>query len=220
MDLHMSTILLAMSLQLVLRNMVILSAWIKTEKYITFSAPFKEDLKNNKSIKYKLKFLDSFRFMATSLSNLTNYLSDQLYNNCSDCKNPFDYIIFKDDKIVFRCFECKKNPSKDFNSELIERFKNTYQFCENDNNKFLMLLRKGIYPYEYMDSWNKFIQDKLPPMNNFYSELTTENITNSNYRHAQRVLKTFNNKNLGDYHDLYVQSDVLLLADVFENFRN
>ena len=67
-----------------------------------------------------------------------------------------------------------KNTSKDFNNELIERFKNTYQFCENDNNKFLMLLRKGIYPYEYMDSWNKFNQDKLPPMNNFYSELTME----------------------------------------------
>ena len=83
-----------------------------------------------------------------------------------------------------------------------------------------MLLRKGIYPYEYMDCWNKFNQDKLPHINNFYSELTIENITNSDYRHAQRVFKTFTNKNLGDYHDLYVQSDVLLLAKVFENFRN
>ena len=78
-----------------------------------------------------------------------------------------------------------------------------------------MLLRKRIYPYEYMDCWNKFNQYKLPPTNNFYSELTMENITNSDYRHAQRVFKTFNNN--GDYH---VQSDVLLLADVFENFRN
>ena len=60
----------------------------------------------------------------------------------------------------------------------MERFKSTYQFCENDSNKFLMLLRKAIYPREYMDSWNKFNQDKLPPMNNFYSELTMENITN------------------------------------------
>ena len=78
-----------------------------------------------------------------------------------------------------------------------------------------MLLRKRIYPYEYMDCWNKFNQYNLPPTNNFYSELTMENITNSDYRHAQRVFKTFNNN--GDYH---VQSDVLLLADVFENFRN
>ena len=57
-------------------------------------------------------------------------------------------------------------------------------------------------------------------MNNFHSELTTQNITISNYRHAQRVFRTFNNKNLCDYHDLFVQSDVLLLDHVFENFRN
>ena len=105
----------------------------------------------------------------------------------------------------------KKNTSKGFSNELIKRFKNA---------KFLLLLRKGVYPYEYMDSWNKFNQNKLPPVNNFYSELTMKNITNSDYRHAQRVFKTFNNKKLGDYHDLYVQSDVLLLADVFENVRN
>ena len=94
-------------------------------------------------------------------------------------------MVFKDDKIVFRCFECKKNTSKDFSIELIEIFTNTYQFCENGNNKFLMLFKKGIYPYEYMDSWNRFNQGKLLPMNNFYSELTMENITNSDYRHAQ-----------------------------------
>ena len=57
-------------------------------------------------------------------------------------------------------------------------------------------------------------------MKKFPSELTMEDITNSGYRHAQRLFKTFNNKNLGDYHDIYVQSDVLLLADVFENFRD
>ena len=114
----------------------------------------------------------------------------------------------------------KKNTSKGFSNELIKRFKNAYQFRKNDNNKFLSLLRKGVYPYEYMDSWNKFNQNKLPPVNNFNNELTMKNITNSDYRHAQRVFKTFNNKKLGDYHDLYVQSDVLLLADVFENVRN
>ena len=79
-----------------------------SEKYITFRVSFKKALKNNKSIKYKLKFIDSFRFMATSLSNLINNLSDQLCNNCSDCKNPLNYMVLKDDKIVFRCFECKK----------------------------------------------------------------------------------------------------------------
>ena len=127
-----------------------------SEKYFTFIVPFKKDLKNKKSTTYKLKFIDSFRFIAISLSNFTKDLSDQLYNNCCDCKNPLDYMVFKNEQIVFRCFKCKKNTSKDLDNELIERFKNTYQFCENENNKFLMLLRKGIYPYECMDSWNKF----------------------------------------------------------------
>ena len=187
-----------------------------SEKYNTFSVHFK----TNKSIICRLKFADSFRFMNTSLLNLISNLSDQLYNNCFYCKNLLDYMIFKDNKVVCRCFERKKNISKYFNNELTKRFKNIYKFCENNKNKSLLLLRKGIYPYEYMDSRIKFNQDKTPSVNIFYSELTMENITNSDYKHAQRVFKTFNIKNLGDYHDLYVQSDVLLLTDVFENFRN
>ena len=87
-------------------------------------------------------------------------------------------MVFKDHKVLFRCFECKNNISKDFNNEITKRFKNTYQFCGNDINKFLMLLIKGIYPYEYMDSWNKFNQDKLPLIKKFRSELTMENISN------------------------------------------
>ena len=83
-----------------------------------------------------------------------------------------------------------------------------------------MLLRKGVYPYEYMDSWGRFDETSLPDKGAFYSSLNMEDITDVDYRHAKRVLKYFNNKNLGDYCDLYVQSDILLLADVFENFRN
>ena len=63
-------------------------------------------------------------------------------------------MIIKDDKIVFRCFEYKKNTIKDFDNELSKRFKNIYQFSNSDNNKFLLLLRKGFYPYEYIDCWN------------------------------------------------------------------
>ena len=76
-----------------------------SKKYIKFSVPFKKDLKNGKSIKYKLKFIDSFRFMATSLSNLVNNLSSQLYNNCkncTDCKNPLDYMVLKNKELVFK----------------------------------------------------------------------------------------------------------------------
>ena len=105
-----------------------------SEKYITLTC--------------RLKFIDSFRFMSTSLLNLISNLSDQHYNNCFDCKNLLNCMVFKDNKVVFRCFECTKNISKNYNNELTKRFTNTYQFCKNDNSKFSMLLRKVICPYE------------------------------------------------------------------------
>ena len=82
-----------------------------------------------------------------------------------------------------------------------------------------MLLRKGVYPYEYMDGWDKFNETSVPSKESFYSNLTMENISETDYRHANNVFKTFKLNTLGDYHDLYVQSDTFLLADVFENFR-
>ena len=82
------------------------------------------------------------------------------------------------------------------------------------------LLRKGVYPYEYMDSWEKFDENTLPPKKAFYSNLNLEDIGDENYAHAQKVWNVFEINNLGDYHDLYVQSDILLLADVYENFTN
>ena len=97
---------------------------------------------------------------------------------------------------------------------------NIHQFCNGDINKFVSLLRKGVYPYEYMDSWKRFDETSLPDKKAFYSELYLEDITDEDYTHAQKVFEEFNLKNLSDYHDLYVQSDTLLLADVFENFRN
>ena len=101
---------------------------------------------------------------------------------------------------------------------LIKKFATTYQFCNKDLNKFMLLLRKGVYPYEYMDSLKRFTE--LPSKKDFYSKLNLEDITDEDYMHAQKVWKVFNIKNLGEYHDLYVQSDTLLLADVFENFRD
>ena len=86
-------------------------------------------------------------------------------------------------------------------------------------NLFL-LLRKRNYPYECMDSWERFDETSFSEKEAFYGILNRENITNVDHSHAKRVFKEFNNKNLGDSHDLYVQSDTLLLADVFENFRN
>ena len=70
-----------------------------------------------------------------------------------------------------------------------------------------------------MDSWERFNEIKLPDKKSFYSELKKEDITDEDYKQAQKVWKTFNIKNLGEYHDLYVQADTLQLADIFENFR-
>ena len=77
-----------------------------------------------------------------------------------------------------------------------------------------MLLRKGVYPYEYMDSWERFDEISLPDKEAFYSSLNMEDIADVDHRHAKGVFKSLNNKNLGDYHDLYVQSHTLLPGDV------
>ena len=103
------------------------------------------------------------------------------------------------------------------NDVLIKRFYNMYQFSENDINKFKLLLRKGVYPYEYMDSWKRFNETELPSKDKFYSTL---NLLGDDYAHAINVWNTFNINNLGEYHDLYVKLDTALLTDVFENFRD
>ena len=83
-----------------------------------------------------------------------------------------------------------------------------------------MLLRKGVYPYEDMDNWEKFDETTIPPKEAFYSKLNLENITDKDFEHAQKVWEVFGIKNRGEYHDLYAQSDTLLLANMFENFRD
>ena len=81
-----------------------------------------------------------------------------------------------------------------------------------------LLLRKGVYPYEWMDDFDKFDYTYLPEKEAFYSKLTMSNITDDDYKHAQKVWETFNMKSMRNYHDLYLKTDVLLLANCFENF--
>ena len=208
-----------------------------TEKYITFSVLIKKKIENKDlEITYKLKFIDSYRFMSSSLSKLVDNLSEGIHNNkCVNCKSNLDYVRIttakpsalarssserKNEKLLLKCFSCDSYYGKKFNKELIKKFKNTYIFCNNDLNKFILLLRKGVYPYEYMDSWEQFNETSLPIKEDFYSHLNMEDIEDIDYRHGNNVFNNFKLNNLGDYHDLYVQSDTLLLADVFENFRD
>ena len=193
-----------------------------TEKYITFSVPIKKKIKNKDlEITYKIKFVDSYRFMASSLSKLVDNLSEVIHNNkCVNCNSWLDYIKTKTEKLILECYNCKQRYRKTINKELIKRFASTYSFCNNNLNKFILLLRKGVYPYEYVDNWQRFKETLLTSKESFYSNLNMENIEDIDYRHGNNVFNKYKLKNLGDYHDLYVQSDTLLLADVFENFRN
>ena len=95
----------------------------------------------------------------------------------------------RDNQLIFQCLECKRNYKKDFNKESIKRFANTYEFCNGDINKFVLLLEKGGYPYEYTDSLERFNETSLPDKKPFYSELNLENITDKDYAHAQKVFK-------------------------------
>ena len=149
------------------------------EKYISFSKDIivgeYENKKGEKvKIKNEIRFLDSFKFMASSLESLVGNLG-------------------------------------------LEKLKETKKEL---GEKAELLSRKGIYPYDYMNSIKKFSEEKLPPKEKFFSKLNDCEVLDEDYNHAQRIWKEFRIKNLGEYHDLYLKSDVLLLADVFEEFRN
>ena len=80
--------------------------------------------------------------------------------------------------------------------ELIKKFSYAYQICNNDRNKFELLLRKDVYPYEYMDSWKRFKEESLPDKESFYSELNKEGISDEDYAHAQKVWDALKEKKI------------------------
>ena len=150
------------------------------ERYISFTkriqvGSYTSKIGETKPLHHQIRFIDSFKFMATSLDNLVNNLPKDAFNNVKR--------YYADDKLS-------------------------------------LLTRKGVYPYDYMDSPEKLKETKLPPKEAFYSRLNDEGISDENYPHARTVWETFEMKNLEDYHNLYNRVDVLLLADVFENFRD
>ena len=106
-----------------------------------------------------------------------------------------------------------RNLTKGVSSEHITHTKNRFK------DKTYLLLRKGVYPYDYMDKPERMEETCLPSKESFYSILNGTHISDEDYEHAQKVWKAFGMKTMRDYHNLYLESDVLLLADVFENFR-
>ena len=130
---------------------------------------------NEKEKLIELRFIDSFKFMSSSLDSLT------------------------------------KN--------LVSGGKQFFGFEDYSELQYELLTRKGIYPYEYMSFWDRFEETQIPPIEAFDSKLSMSSISSNNYQHAQRVWKEFRIHNLGDYHDLYLRTDVVLLANVYEAFR-
>ncbi|XP_077260546.1 uncharacterized protein LOC143896520 [Temnothorax americanus] len=149
------------------------------ETYISFSKTVKETQTDGTWNRYvKLRFVDSYKFLAASIETLASYLSkDKLRIT------PSEYA--------------------DLSTENLDLF-----------------TRKGVFPYEYVDSLDKLRETELPPRKVFYSSLTDETASESDYEHATRVWRRFRVRDLGEYNDLYLKTDVLLLADIFENFRD
>ena len=151
-----------------------------TESYISFSVKVEVDklidkAGNEKSKEIELRFIDSFKFMSSSLDSLVNNLAKGGHE--------------------FWGFEKRSLKQKE------------------------LQIRKGVYPYEYMDSWDRFEEKRLPSIDEFYSKLNMSGISEKDYQHSCKVWNEFDLKNMGDYHDLYLETDVILLANVFESFR-
>ena len=151
-----------------------------TKDYISFSIKVEVDKyvakeENGKYKELELKFIDSFKFMSSSLDSMVNNLA----------KRNHKFLGF-------------------------EKY--------NDKQREL-LIRKGIYPYEYMDNWDRFNGSVLPSKDKFYSKLNMSGVSDKEYEQARKVWDEFGIKNMGEYHDLYLKTDVILLANVFESFR-
>ena len=104
-------------------------------------------------------------------------------------------------------------------NNLIKGSQKLTRFKDYSEDQYALIVRKEVYPYEYMTSWDKFMEAQLPPKQAFYSSLNMSNISRRDYEHVQKVWRAFNLKNMGMYHDFYLKTDVILLANVFEAFR-
>ena len=123
--------------------------------------------------------------MASSLSNLVDDLAEGTHKvKYNDCDCFLEYENVKDNLVKYKCLYCNKDYSNKLNEILKKQFKNTFKFSD-DINKVISLLRKGVYPYEYMDDWEKFNETTLPEKEELYSNLNMEDITGAHYMYAK-----------------------------------
>ena len=116
--------------------------------------------------------------MASSLSNLVNNLAEGIHKRKGkDCDCFIKYESVKDSLIKYKSLSCNNNYSNKIDKKLKRRFKNTFKFSDNDINKFILLLRKGVYSYEYTDDWKRFNETTLPEKEEFCGNLNMEEIT-------------------------------------------
>ena len=196
------------------------------EKYISFTIDvivdwYVDKLGKIKEKKIQLRFIDSMRFMASSLDALSSNLVGVSGMFCNVCEESCKITHIDEDYVTHgKCRDCYSGYSKHplNKNSIFDDFINL-RVSHNDE-KFRLLLRKGVYMYEYMSSWDKFEETKLPPKEAFHSNLNMSDISKCDYEHAQKVWKESKLKNLGEYHDLYLKTDVLLLSNMFQTFRN
>ena len=198
------------------------------EKYISFNVKINVKLAG---IKYKdgtevckniqLRFIDSCKFMASSLDQLVSNLCGTSGIQCDKYKGNMELINVSGDYIAsLGCERCKTKKTKFLEEGVLKKnFKHTNSFWGCDE-KFHLNIRKGVYPYEYMNGWEKFEETSISPKDAFYSRLNMKGISDQDYEYAQQVWNTMEKNTLGCYHDNYLKTDVLLLADVFETFRD
>ena len=140
-------------------------------------------------------------------------------------KDSFSFITASLDKLVSMTKYDNTDEKERSKWVLRDNWQSNFRYSSKNDiiktEKCLDLLtEKGVYPYDYMNAFEKFNDEQLPSKEQFYSRLTEEDITNADYNKAKQVWKHFDIKNMGEYHDLYLKTDVLLLTDVFENFRD
>ena len=173
-----------------------------------------------------LRFMDSLQHLSSSLDKLSSNLAAKTdIIGCKHCpRRGTTKSVHRHMKIAHKGDNLKEFNHAVKNKTLPELFPNLYENFKKKWDKlppkaFEMLTRKGIYPYSYMDSFERFKETRLPSIENFYNDLSKTDISEEDYTFAEELWETFKLKNLGELHDLYMETDTLLLADVFESYR-